>query len=89
MNLSNESEDFYSKPGKIINKNLISDESRSFSVYSTRWKLRHDLHEEYDYVRVDYKWWRFLSAWYGYDFALICPSIENSFDSVTEPFFTS
>lgn len=57
-------EEAYEKPGKISN-NKIASIAKDGSV-----KLRDNLQEIYDYVKVNEEAWSYLKAWYGCDYEI-------------------
>jgi hypothetical protein len=55
-------EDMYKRPGKIINKEIVTFSENGM------FKLKDNLQELYDYIKVNEQAWEQLKDWYGCDY---------------------
>ncbi|CAI2361057.1 unnamed protein product [Moneuplotes crassus] len=74
--MKSESDDqVYSKPGKIINKDLVRI-YHCLDSHEEKIALKSSVQEVYDYIKVDKRCWELLKSWYDYDFEVAAPDFD-------------
>ncbi|CAI2361205.1 unnamed protein product [Moneuplotes crassus] len=75
--LKSDSDDHvYSKPGKIINKDLVRI-YHSLESNEEIASLKANMQEGYDYIKVNKRCWDLLKSWYEFDFEVIAPNFDS------------